>query len=122
MLFAASMYMLFAASTANIVVKAGAQIHFDPSIPMGRWYQNAYLSWETSTFRVFERFVDDDSIVLDVGAWIGPTCLWFAHKARHTVCLEPTPAAFNSLQRNLQQNMAYLREDAVHLVNAALSQ
>ena len=37
------------------------------------------------------------------------------------MCLEPTPAAFNSLQRNLQQNMAYLREDAVHLVNAALS-
>ena len=108
-------------STADIVVKAGAQIHFDRSIPMGWWYQNAYLNWETSTFRVFERFVDDDSIVLDVGAWIGPTCLWFAHKARHTVCLEPTPAAFNSLQRNLQQNMAYLREDAVHLVNAALS-
>ena len=36
------------------------------------------------------------------------------------MCLEPTQAAFNALRSHLQQNMAYLRPDAVHLVNAAL--
>ena len=102
------------------VVKAGARIHVDPSALGQRWFWHDYPNWEPSTFRVFERFVSDDSIVLDVGAWIGPTCLWFAHKARHTVCLEPTQAAFNALRSHLQQNMAYLRADAVHLVNAAL--
>lgn len=102
------------------MVKAGARIYFDPSARRQEWFRHEYPYWEASTFRVFERFVSADSIVLDVGAWIGPTCLWFAHKARHTVCLEPTQAAFNALRSHLQQNVAYLRADAVHLVNAAL--
>jgi FkbM family methyltransferase len=102
------------------VLRAGARIHVDPNALGQRWFWYDYPNWEPSTFRVFERFVSDDSIVLDVGAWIGPTCLWFAHKARHTVCLEPTQVAFDALRSHLQQNMAYLRPDAVHLVNAAL--
>ena len=102
------------------VVKAGVRIHFDPSSHMSSWYVKDYSGWEARTFHIFQRFVRNDSIVLDVGAWIGPTCLWLAHTARHTVCLEPTPAAFTALQRNLQRNTD-LRPDAVHLVNAALS-
>ena len=82
--------------SAFSVVKAGARIYFDPSARRQEWFRHEYPYWEASTFRVFERFVSADSIVLDVGAWIGPTCLWFAHKARHTVCLEPTQAAFNA--------------------------
>lgn len=109
------------ASNSSSVLKAGVRIYYDVhSQWLGSWYATKYATWERGTFRVFERFVQNDSIVLDVGAWIGPTCLWLAHKARHTVCLEPTTTAFTALQRNLQQNTD-LRPHAVHLVNAALS-
>ena len=109
-----------ATSSPRSILKAGVRIQYDAHSLLSSWYDTRYTDWEPDSFLVFQRFINDDSIVLDVGAWIGPTCLWLAHRAKYTVCLEPTPAAFAALQRNLQQN-TNLRPDAVQLVNSALS-
>lgn len=60
--------------------------------------------WEPLTFRVFDRFLDAGHSCLDIGAWIGPTCLYAAHLARHCYALEPDPVAFAGLRENLSLN------------------
>lgn len=61
-------------------------------------------SWEPETFDIFDRFVDEDTLVIDFGAWIGPTVLYAAQTAGLTVAFEPDQTAFATLRGNLQLN------------------
>ncbi|MEM1374222.1 MAG: FkbM family methyltransferase [Pseudomonadota bacterium] len=61
-------------------------------------------SWEPETFDIFDRFVDKDTLVIDFGAWIGPTVLYGAQKAGLTLAFEPDQAAFALLEQNLTLN------------------
>lgn len=61
-------------------------------------------NWEPETFKVFDRFIDRDTVFLDVGAWIGSTALYAAPQAKETHAFEPDPVAFEQLQNNLRAN------------------
>jgi FkbM family methyltransferase len=61
-------------------------------------------TWEPHTFTLFDRFLDPDHCCLDVGAWIGPTALYAARRARHCYALEPDPVAFARLRENVRLN------------------
>jgi len=100
-----------------VVVKNGVEVHYDMSQGWSHWYHNQYAGWETDTFNVFNRFVKD-KVVLDIGAWIGPTALFEGHLAKKVVALEPTLAAFSELAANLAVNPELKGKVAV--VNAAL--
>lgn len=91
------------ARSANSVLKAGIEVHFDPAQSWSNWWRSSYPTWETGTFNVFQRFVKD-KVVLDVGAWIGPTALWSGHVAKRVVALEPTTEAFTQFSANLAAN------------------
>lgn len=80
------------------------------------WERVASGAWEPETFRVYDRYVDARTTVLDVGAWIGPTALYAAHLARKVYAFEPDPRAFAELQANAACNPAL----AVEPVNAAV--
>ncbi len=45
-----------------------------------------------------------DTTVLDIGAWVGPTSLYAAHRAHKVYAFEPDPLAFGELQENLKLN------------------
>lgn len=60
--------------------------------------------WEPDTYRVFDRFLDARHSCLDIGAWIGPTALYAASRARHCYALEPDPVAFAALRDNVALN------------------
>lgn len=60
--------------------------------------------WEPLTYRVFDRFLDASHSCLDIGAWIGPTVLYAASRARHCYALEPDPVAFAALRENVVLN------------------
>ena len=103
------------------VTKAGVVIKYDPYQPHSGFFLGAFArNWEDSSFAVFRRFVNNSSVVLDIGAWIGPTALWFAKVARHVVALEPTEAAFRELKRNLDINVE-IAPGTIDLVNAGMS-
>lgn len=68
------------------------------------WQKVNAGDWEPETFSVFDRFLDRDTLFLDVGAWIGPTALYGAALAKHTVAFEPDPVAFDELQSNIEAN------------------
>lgn len=60
--------------------------------------------WEATTFEAIARCVDGDTVVLDIGAWIGPTVLFAARRARRVIAFEPDGVAAAALRRNLALN------------------
>ncbi len=68
------------------------------------WRKAAAGDWEPETFAVLDRFLSPESDYLDIGAWIGPTVLYGARRARQVYCFEPDPTAFRHLAWNLDLN------------------
>ena len=68
------------------------------------WHKVSAGRWEPDTFRVLDAHLDADHDYLDIGAWIGPTVLYGARKARHVWAFEPDPAAFRALSWNIELN------------------
>ncbi|CUH44098.1 FkbM family methyltransferase [Ruegeria atlantica] len=68
------------------------------------WRKASDGKWEPETFAVLDKYLSADRDYLDIGAWIGPTVLYGARKARHVWCFEPDPTAFRHLAWNLDLN------------------
>lgn len=68
------------------------------------WRKASAGKWEPETFAVLDRHLSPDRDYLDIGAWIGPTVLFAARKARRVITVEPDPAAFRALHWNLELN------------------
>lgn len=68
------------------------------------WKQFADGSWEPGTFRIFDKFLTKESVMLDIGAWIGPTALYAASRAKQIFAFEPDPVAYRLLCTNLDLN------------------
>lgn len=68
------------------------------------WRKAAAGQWEPETLQVLVEHLDKDHDYLDIGAWIGPTVLYGARKARRVIAFEPDPAAFRHLAWNLELN------------------
>ncbi|MCM0592778.1 MAG: FkbM family methyltransferase [Gloeotrichia echinulata DVL01] len=60
--------------------------------------------WEPETFKVFDRFISQDVTYIDVGAWIGPTLLYAAQRAKAAFAFEPDPLAYQEMLANVQLN------------------
>lgn len=68
------------------------------------WRKASAGNWEPETFAALDAHLRADRDYLDIGAWIGPTVLYGAKKARHVWCFEPDPVAFRHLAWNLELN------------------
>ncbi|MGV6803102.1 MAG: FkbM family methyltransferase [Ruegeria sp.] len=68
------------------------------------WRKASSGIWEPETFAILDQHLSPDKDYLDIGAWIGPTVLYGARKARHVWCFEPDPTAFRHLAWNLDLN------------------
>lgn len=86
------------------ITKNGVSFDVDPS--RYGWFWNLILgqAWEEETFRIFDRFLDPEHTCLDIGAWIGPTTLYAAHRAKHVFAIEPDIVAYYELAQNLALN------------------
>lgn len=68
------------------------------------WRKASSGTWEPETFQVLDRYLDPQRDYLDIGAWIGPTVLYAARKARRVWCFEPDPRAYRHLAWNIELN------------------
>lgn len=68
------------------------------------WKKVTGGSWEPQTFSAFDRLLTPATVYCDIGAWIGPTVLYAAHRCRRVFCLEPDRTAYRYLLQNLQLN------------------
>ena len=60
--------------------------------------------WEQSTFAILSRYIDDDTIVVDIGTWIGPTMLYHAQLSRRSYGIEADPMAHQEFVYNMNLN------------------
>ena len=60
--------------------------------------------WEPQTFKIFDKYLNNNSIVADIGSWIGPTVLYSAKIAKHVYAFEPDVIALNNLRLNIKLN------------------
>lgn len=102
------------------VEKLGHKVFYDPTAHPGYvwWWRENFATYEPATYNIFNRFMNNDTIVLDVGAWIGLTALWEGYAAKEVFALEPTRTAFKELERHLHANPAIVSR--VKIINAAL--
>ncbi|MDK3020524.1 FkbM family methyltransferase [Pseudodonghicola flavimaris] len=68
------------------------------------WRRAGAGRWEPETFAVLDAHLAADRDYLDIGAWIGPTVLYAAKKARHVWAFEPDATAFRHLAWNIELN------------------
>ncbi len=81
----------------------GLRFKVDPD-HIGFWREVSADRWEPRTLEVLMRHLTPDSCYVDVGAWIGPTVLYAARRARQVYCLEPDYDAYHNLVRNIRRN------------------
>lgn len=68
------------------------------------WWFNHYKDWEMETFYIFDQYLDSSKNFLDIGAWIGSTCLYAGKKSNKVVAVEADPKAIQDLKINIQEN------------------
>ncbi len=67
-----------------------------------RLITKGFLTWETATFGVFRKFKNPDKIAIDIGAWIGATCIWLSKNFKEVICVEADNVAVKALEKNLE--------------------
>ena len=88
-------------------------------VPAHPFWDRFAAGWEPDTERIYLEHVTQGSVVLDVGAWIGPTLIFGLYcGASKIVALEPNPASYASLAKLVALNPGI--EHRVTLINRAL--
>jgi FkbM family methyltransferase len=95
---------------------AGRTIHV-PDLPRYRKFYRKLESgsWEPRTFKALAENLDESTIYLDIGAWIGVTPFWASHSCKRVIAVEPDPQC----QQILTALAPYYPN--VEIINAALS-
>jgi FkbM family methyltransferase len=81
-----------------------------------RFIQHAFPSWEAETYNVIDKYLQADSVFVDIGAWIGPLSLYAAYKCRQVLSIEVDRIALACLKRSIE----LLHLSNVHLIEKAL--
>ena len=71
--------------------------------------------WEPHTFETLSRYLDRDTVLIDIGAWIGVTPFFGAEIAKSVVAVDPDPKCIAILQRLAKG------QDKVMVLEGALS-
>jgi FkbM family methyltransferase len=70
------------------------------------WDAAAQGRWEDDTFRFLDAVTDPGSVLVDVGAWIGPLSLYASPRVARVLAIEPDPVAHAELAANIAANAA----------------
>ncbi|MFN4203513.1 MAG: FkbM family methyltransferase [Tabrizicola sp.] len=102
------MQRTIATGNCSYTVEEGAHRRFWKRVDSG--------AWEPETFAIFDEFIGDESLFLDVGAWIGSTALYGVQRAARCIAFEPDPLAFAELEANVAANrgQAWVEKLEIH--------
>ena len=84
----------------------GSRLTIEPLTPNSEkiWTKAERGAWESETFAFIRTTVDEDTLFVDIGAWVGAMSLVAATRARRVVAIEPDPVAVAELERNVALN------------------
>ena len=80
---------------------------FDVVGKCNRYFWTKFQSpdlWEPETFKIFDRFLQKNDTMIDIGAWIGPTVLYASKLCNEIWAIEPDMKAYNELCDNVIKN------------------
>jgi len=79
------------------------------------FWTTIYSSWENDTFEVFDKYLKKDKTFIDIGGWIGTTCIYGSRKSKHVYVVEADKTSFRDLTTNCKINC-----DNTTLINRAI--
>lgn len=79
-------------------------IENDPNDPNLRFWKNKYPQFEPDFFKIMDQFLNKNKIFIDIGGWIGSTCIYASHKSKHVYVVEADSEALKYLRRNCANN------------------
>lgn len=69
------------------------------------FWENIYnLTWEDETFDIFDQYSNIEKIIIDLGAWVGPTVLYNSNKFKHIYAVEADKKSIECLKNNILIN------------------
>ncbi len=87
-------------ATFDVVPSALPERHRD--------FWNKFSEWEPWNQRALRAFVTSESVVFDIGAWVGPISLLSAALgAKKVFAFEPDPDAYRMLEKNVRANLEF---------------
>ena len=66
------------------------------------WLINNFAVWEEDTFDVFELCKNNDKIAIDIGGWIGTTCIWLSKHFKKVLVVEACNESVLDMTKNIQ--------------------
>lgn len=73
----------------------------NPNLP---FWLNIFSNWENDTFQVFDQFLNKNKVFIDIGGWIGTTCMYGGRKSKHVYVVEADTDSVSSLTTNCKLN------------------
>ena len=86
-----------------LVHKRGIPILFEKNVNDHFW-KDIYALWENDTFEIFDKYLRKDKQFLDIGAWMGTTCLYASRNSSYVVAVECDKVSVEKLRNNIKLN------------------
>lgn len=64
--------------------------------------EKSFNRWEYDTFEVFQQVADKEGVAIDIGAWMGTTCIWLSKNFANVIAVEADKESVNYLKKNLE--------------------
>ena len=78
--------------------------------------ENNFPSWEQETFDIFNFVKDKNKIAIDLGAWIGTTCIWLSKNFKKVIAVEADYKSLEDLHKNIKSSSS----NNVVIINKAI--
>lgn len=76
----------------------------DPGQNKPFWKHINSTDWEPHSFAIFDYFINEKSVVLDIGSWSGVLTLYASKTANEVHALDPDSVCFSELETNISLN------------------
>lgn len=90
-------YFILKKNNKNVLISKSQTRNLD-------FWLNNYLNWEQNTFDVFDSLLSSDKCFIDIGAWIGTTCIYSSYESKHVYAIEANKLAFKELKHHVDAN------------------
>lgn len=84
---------------------------FDPSLnksknndPNLEFWINEFPKWKQNTYKIFDQTLSSDKMMIDIGGWIGATCIYGSRKSKHVYVVEADPQSVKDLKLHCKIN------------------
>jgi FkbM family methyltransferase len=90
-------------------------IENNPNDPNLNFWCNIYQNWENDTFQVFDKYLSKDKVFIDIGGWIGTTCIYGSKKSKKVYVVEADKQSVKDLKYN-----SSLNSDNIEIIDKAI--